>query len=171
MKERIRGEETVKVNIPAGVEDGNYLPLRNKGNAGRQGGDAGDLIVIISEKEHPNFVRDNDDVIYQLTISYPAAVLGNEFEVPTLYGMEILKIAAGTQPGTIIRMKDKGIPHLNANGKGNQLVYINIYVPSNLTGKEKALIKELSISENIKPKKKSAAKEKDFFDKVKDVFS
>jgi molecular chaperone DnaJ len=167
---RIHGEEQVKVNIPAGVENGNYLPLRSKGNAGRQGGDAGDLIVIISEKEHQHFVRQNDDVLYQLMISFPSAVLGDEYEVPTLYGTEKIKIAAGTQPGTVIRLREKGIPHLNSNSKGNQLVYINVFVPASVSGKEKTTVKELAQSENFRPKKKGSGKEKDFFDKVKDVF-
>jgi len=167
---RTQGEDTIKVTIPAGVEGGNYLPVRDKGNAGRHGGETGDLIVIITEKEHPYFIRQNNDVIYHLTISFPSAVLGDEVEVPTLFGPEKIKIAAGTQPGTVIRLKEKGIPNLNSHGKGNQLVYVNVYVPTNLGTKDKAIVKELAGSEGINPKKKHQSKDKDFFEKVKDVF-
>ena len=166
---RIQGEDTVKITIPPGVEDGNYMPISSKGNAGRRGGDAGDLIVIIGEKEHPDFIRQNDDIIYHLIVSYPAAVLGEEVEVPTLYGTEKIRISAGIQPGTVVRLKDKGIPHLNAHGKGSQLIFVNVYVPTSLNTKEKQIIKELAKSENIIPDKKSKKKEKDFIDKVKDA--
>ena len=167
---RVQGEDTIKVTIPAGVEGGNYLPVRGKGNAGKHGGDTGDLIVVITEKEHPYFIRQNNDVVYHLTISFPSAVLGDEIEVPTLFGPEKIKINAGTQPGTVIRLKEKGIPYLNSHAKGNQLVYVNVYVPTNLNAKEKANVKELAASDNISPKKKHQSRDKDFFEKVKDVF-
>lgn len=167
---RVHGEETIKVSVPAGVENGNYIPLRGKGNAGKFNGQAGDLIVIIEVKEHKEFHRQGDHVIYHLTISYPDAALGREIEVPTLYGSEKIKIDSGTQPGTVIKMRDKGIPHLNSYGKGDQMVYVNVYVPENLNSKEKAFLKELSESENINPQKKSKENKKDIFEKVKDVF-
>jgi len=173
---RMTAEDTVDVNIPAGVQGGNYIPMRGKGNAGRRGGDAGDLIVVIDEKEHNNFVRDEYDVIYRLTVSYPDAALGAEIEVPTLLGNEKVKIESGTQPGTIIKLRNKGIPHLNSYSKGDQVVVVNIFVPTNLNSKEKTILKELAQSENILPKVKTGSKEtdkekdKDFFDKVKDVF-
>ena len=171
---RLGGEEMIKASIPAGVESGNYLPMRGKGNAGRRGGEAGDLIVIIEEKEHEHFRRQDDNVIYHHKISFPDAVLGVECEVPTLYGKEKIKIEAGTQPGTIISIKDKGIPHLNSNGKGDQFVYINVFVPKKLNSEEKDMLKKLQKSSNICPvdgKNKPKDKEKDFFDKVKNMFS
>ena len=163
-------EDTIEVEIPAGVESGNYLPVRGKGNAGRRSGLVGDLIVIIEEKEHEYFTRREDNIIYHMTISYPDAALGAEVEVPTLYGYEKLKIDDGTQPGTIITLKEKGIPHLNSYGKGNQVVYVNVHVPTKLSSKEKNALRDLAKSENIKPDKKAATKEKDFFEKVKDAF-
>jgi molecular chaperone DnaJ len=166
---RTQSEDTVKASIPAGVESGNYLPLRGKGHAGRRGGDPGDLIVIIEEKEHPIFTRREDNVIYHLTVSFSDAALGSEIIVPTLYGEEKMKIASGTQPGTIMTLREKGIPHLNSYGKGDQFVYINVYVPTSLNSKEKQVLKELAMSENLIPKKKNE-KSKDFFEKVKDVF-
>ena len=163
---RSQGEETVKIQVPAGVEQGNYIPLRGKGNAGRQGGQAGDLIVIIEEKEHPHFHRENNHVIYHLTVSFTEAALGSEIEVPTLYGTEKVKIEPGTQPGTVITLKDKGIPYLNSHGKGDEMVYVNVYVPHSLTSEEKSLLKELAQSENINPKRnKTEKKEKDFLRK------
>ncbi|MDQ1266402.1 MAG: molecular chaperone DnaJ, partial [Bacteroidota bacterium] len=143
---RIPIEDTVKVNIPSGVEEGNYLPVRGKGNAGKRGGSAGDLIVVIEEKDHDIFQRRGNDIIYELKLSYPAAALGIDTEVPTLFGDEKVKIEPGTQPGTTIRLRDKGIPNLNSYGKGDQIIYINLHVPQKLSQKEKDMLKELSQS-------------------------
>lgn len=167
---RIQGEETIQIKVPAGVENGNYIPLTGKGNAGKRGGEPGDLIIVIEEKQHELFERKNDDVYYNLLISFPEAVLGTKVEVPTLYGVETLKIEPGTQPGTKIKLPGKGIPHLNQFGKGDQIVLVNIYVPDSINSKEKALLKELLQSENIKPKN-HVKKSKDFFSRVKDAFS
>lgn len=167
---RIQGEDTVKVTIPAGVENGNYMPIHDKGNVGRRGGEAGDLIVIIEEKPHPFFRREGNHIIYHLTVSFPDAALGAEVYVPTLYGTEKIKINPGTQPGTIITLKEKGIPYLNQYGKGDQHIYINVHIPTHLNSKEKSLIKELAQSANINDFKKSGEKNKDFFEKVKDAF-
>ncbi len=171
---RIKGESTVRVNIPAGVSTGNYIPLRGQGNAGVRGGDAGDLIVIIEELQHKHFIREEDDVIYDLTISITDAALGAEVEVPMLEGTAKVKIEPGTQPGKILRMREKGIKHLNHHGRGDQLNYINIYIPTRLSSKEKELFKQLARSENLKPKnedKNPGKKSRGFFSKVKDSFS
>ncbi len=168
---RVQAEDTIKVSIPAGVEAGNYLPLRGKGNAGKHNGTPGDLIVVIDEIEHKEFQRNNNDVIYQLNISFPDAVLGTEVEVPTLFGTQTVKVEAGTQPGTNIVMRDMGIPNLNAYGKGSQVVVVNVFVPKSLSSKEKQLIKDLAELPGMKPEhSKDGSKSKDFFDKVKDVF-
>ncbi len=168
---RVQGEETVSVNIPAGVENGNYLNLRGKGNAGKRGGEAGDLIIVIEQKEHPHFIREGDDVYYYLLLSIPEAILGAKIEVPTLYGKETIKIEPGIQPGTQIRLREKGIPHLNQYGKGDQIVIVNVYIPNSISSKEKELLKELGNSPNFKPKDGNKRKHKDFFSKVKDAFS
>ncbi len=169
---RERREATIKVNIPAGVSTGNYIPLRGEGDAGARGGSSGDLIVLIEEAEHKYFVREQDDILLDLTISITDAVLGTETEIPVLGGTVMLKIDPGTQPGKILRLRDKGIKHLNHSGKGDQLVHINIYIPTKLTNKEKDAFKELSSSEHLKPKgKQSDAKSKGFFSKVKDSFT
>lgn len=167
---RVKVEDTVKVEIPAGVESGNYLPVKGKGNAGKRSGMTGDLIVIIEEKEHEYFRRHGNDVIYHLTVSFPDAALGAEVEIPTLFGSEKVKIEPGTQPGTTINLKDKGIPQLNSYRQGQQIVYVNVHVPINLSSKEKETLRSLSKSENIKPDKHAKTKEKAFFSKVKDAF-
>lgn len=167
---RVQDEDKIKVTIPAGVETGNYIPLRGKGNAGRRGGDYGDLIVIIDETKDKVFSRSGNDVIYNLSVSYPEAALGVELEVPTLFGEKSISVDAGTQPGTKIRIKGMGIPYLNSNNKGDQIVVVNVYVPTSLTSKEKNTLKELMEMPNITPTKRSNVKEKDFFEKVKDAF-
>ncbi len=148
---RLYSETTVKINVPAGVYDNSYMTLRGEGNAGKNGGSAGDIIVIFQEVEHKYFKRDGDNVVYELNISYPEAVLGTEVEVPTLTGRAKLKIESGTQAGKFLKMREKGIQHLNSHGAGDQLVRINIYVPKNLSGREKELLKELEKMPNIKP--------------------
>ena len=170
---RIQGEATIKVSIPAGVSEGNYIPLRGEGNVGRRGGPAGDIIVVIEEEPHAAFTRNGDDVILDLLISYPEGALGADVEVPTLTGRAKLKIEPGTQSGRILRMRDKGIPHLNSFGRGDELVRINVWVPTSLTSQEKELLKKLGASENISPKEgdTSAHSEKSFFGKVKKAFS
>jgi molecular chaperone DnaJ len=172
---RVKGETTVKVNIPAGVTTGNYISLRGQGNSGIRGGEPGDLIVLIEELRHKHFVREGNDIIYELQISITDAVLGTEVEVPVLGGTAKLKIEPGTQPGKILKMRDKGIRHLNHSGRGDQLNIVNIYIPDRLSNKEKELFKELSHSENLKPKNDSqgrrGAKSKGFFSRVKDNFS
>lgn len=166
---REKAEEEIIVEIPAGVEAGNYLPLQGKGNAGIKGGPTGDLIIIMEEKAHDNFTRDGDDIIYNLNISFPEAALGTDVEIPTLHGTEKVEINPGTQPGSTIKLHDKGIPHLNSYGKGDQIVIVNIHVPKKLGSEEKELIEKLAKFEKIHPSNKKSHKSS-FFDKVKDLF-
>lgn len=147
---RTHGESTIKINVPAGVYDNSYMTLRGEGNSGKHGGPAGDIIVIFEEIPHEHFTRDGDNVIYELFLSYPEIVLGTEVEVPTLNGKAKLKIDAGTQAGKFLKMREKGIQHLNSHGAGDQLVKINIHVPKNVNAKEKELLKELQKLPNIK---------------------
>ena len=170
---RVQGETTVKVSIPAGVSEGNYIPLRGEGNAGRRGGPAGDILVVIEEEPHPTFVRNGDDVILDLLVSFPEAALGADIEVPTLTGRVKLKIEAGTQSGRILRLREKGIPHLNRFGKGDQLVRVNVWVPTSLSSQEKQLLKQLSSSDNIAPKEgdTSAHSDRSVFSRVRKAFS
>lgn len=148
---RITDEATVRVNVPAGVSDNSYMSLRGEGNAGKNGGPAGDLIAIFKELEHEYFERDGDNVIYDLFISYPEAVMGTEVEVPTLNGRAKLKIESGIESGKFLKMREKGIQHLNSHGAGDQLVRVNIHVPKKVSSKEKDLLKELQNLPNMKP--------------------
>lgn len=168
---REQGESTIKINVPAGVSEGNYMTLQGQGNAGRRGGQAGDVIVEFTEDKHNSFIRNGDDVIYTALISYPDAVLGADIEVPTLTGKSKIKIDSGTMPGKMLRLKDKGIPHLNAYGRGDQLIQIQIWVPHKINSREKELLKELSDSEHINPSEEEKSKSKSLFDKMKNAFS
>lgn len=147
---RVYDESTIKINVPAGVNDESYMTIRGEGNAGKNGGSAGDIIVVFKELPHEHFVRDGDNVIYNLNISYPQAVIGTEVEVPTLNGKAKLKIEAGIQPGKFLKMREKGIKHLQSYGAGDQLVKVNIHVPKKVNAKEKELLKELDKMPNIK---------------------
>lgn len=170
---RVQGEATVKVTIPAGVSEGNYISLRGEGNAGMRGGQPGDVIVMIEVEPHEVFTRNNDDVVLDLLVSFPEAALGADVEVPTLTGRAKLKIEPGTQSGRVLRMRDKGIPHLNSYGRGDQLVRVNVWVPTKLNSEERAALKQLSHFENINPKEgdKSAHSDKSFFERVKKAFT
>lgn len=166
---RVHAETTIKVHVPAGVAADNYIPLTGQGNAGRRGGPPGDLIVLIDEEPHKVFTRNGDDVILDLLISYPEAALGAEVDVPTLNGRAKMKIESGTQSGKILRMREKGIPHLNSSGRGDQLVRVNVWVPTRLSQRDKELFKQLADSENVKPGEgaTSAHSEKSFFERMK----
>jgi molecular chaperone DnaJ len=179
---RLQEESTLKVKIPAGVNDGNYLTLQGQGHVGRRGGPAGDALVVIQELEHEYFVREGDDVILDLDLTFPEAALGGEIQVPTLTGHALLKIQSGTKAGQILRMRDKGIQHLNRNSKGDQLVRINIVTPTKLTKEEKALIEKLAGMEHFKgtknqfhkPEDKDSAphaEESGIFENIKNMFS
>jgi molecular chaperone DnaJ len=170
---RTQGESTISVKIPAGVSEGNYITLRGEGNAGRRGGPAGDIMVVIHEEPHEVFTRNGDDVVLDLLVSFPEAALGAEVEVPTLTGRARLKVEPGTQSGRMLRMRDKGIPHLNSHGRGDQLVRVNVWVPTHLSTEERRLLKELGKTENIMPKEgdRSANSDKSFFERVRKAFS
>ena len=162
---RIQDEATINIEAPAGVQDGNYMTLRGEGNAGKRGGQAGDIIVVFQELPHENFIREEDDIIYNLFITFPQAALGAEVEVPTLVGKAMLKIDSGTQPGKMLKMKGKGIRHLNYSGSGDEIVRVNIAIPQKLNSKEKEIIKQLSEMPNIKTS--SENERKNFFSKFR----
>ncbi len=167
---RIRSEEKVKMNIPSGVSNGNYITLRRQGNAGVRGGEPGDLIVLIEEKKHEHFERDGNDIYYNLSLSIPDAILGTKVEVPTLKGKAKVKIEPGTQPGKLLRMKERGIRGLNNTGTGDQFIKVNMYVPKDLSEEEQRHIEALRGNDHFDPKS-ATNREKGFFSKIKDVFA
>jgi molecular chaperone DnaJ len=167
---RVQEEATINVDIPAGVSTGNYLTLRGEGNAGRRGGPAGDLIVVFEELPHELFERQGDDIIYELNLSIPEAVLGGEVEVPTLTGRAKLKLEPGLSPGKILRMRGKGLPNVNTKKQGDQLIVVNIYVPSKISHQEKEMMQTLMNSPNFKPKERTK-KSKTISEHFKDIWN
>ena len=158
---RIPFEDTFEVNIPSGVEENNYIPLHGKGNAGRNGGIEGDLLVVITEKEHEKFKRMGDNVLYTLDVTFPDLVLGSEFEIQTLDGLTKVKVDAGSQPNDTIKLKDKGIRSLNSSRRGEFVILLNLLIPRKINPREKELIAELSQQENFSDR--NLKKSKGFF--------
>lgn len=166
---RVYGEEKITIDIPAGVTEGLQLSMSGKGNAGEQGGPAGDLLITIEEVSHPDLIREGNNLVYDLYLNVADAALGTSVEVPVVSGKVRVKIPAGTQSGKILRLKGKGLPEINGYGHGDQLVHVNIWTPKNLTPEEKKLMEKLKNSPNFKPNPNTS--DKGFFDKVKDYFS
>lgn len=166
---RVYGEENIDIKIPAGVQEGMQLSMSGKGNTGERGGMSGDLIILIEEEKHPELHRDGMNVGYDLHISFPEAVFGTTIEVPTIDGRAKIKIPAGTQSGKLFRLKGKGFPDVNRYGKGDQLVNVNIWTPQHISDDEKEALRKMESSENFKPNPTKS--EKNFFDKLKDIFS
>ncbi len=163
---RVRQPEQVGINIPAGIDDGQVINIPGKGNAGQNGGPAGDLQVQISVRPHPLFERDGYHIWYELPITYAQACLGAEVDIPTLDGRMSYTIKEGTQPGDILRVKGKGIPHLNGRGNGDLLLKIVVEVPKNLTAEQKKILRSFEESTGDK----QYQKRKGFFDKLKKGF-
>jgi molecular chaperone DnaJ len=162
---RQKKQVSVSVNIPAGVAEGNYIPLRGQGNAGPNSGPAGDCLVFIEEAEHESFERHGNDIVYDLPISFTQAALGDDIEVPTLTGRVSMKIPAGTQSGRVFRLRGKGMPEVNGYGTGDQLVRVVVWTPTKLSKKAEELFRELAESESGKAPEGG----KGFFDRVKEV--
>ena len=141
---RVRNESVVSAKIPAGVHAGNYMTLRGEGNAARRGGQQGDLIVLIDEKEHDLFIRDEDNIYLELLINMAQAVMGTEIEIPTLTGKVNLKIPTGSQSGKLLRLRGKGIPRINSHLVGDQMVKIQIETPTKPSKQEKEIYQRLA---------------------------
>lgn len=166
---RVYGEETVTLDIPAGVQEGMQLSLSGKGNAGERGGMAGDLLILIEEEAHKELHRDGLNVAYDLYVSIPDAVFGTQVEVPTIDGKAKIKIPAGTQSGKIFRLKGKGFPEVNGYAKGDQLIHINVWTPQHLSNEEKTMLEKMSQSQNFQPRPEKS--DKSFFDKMREMFT
>ena len=164
----VHGEEVVSVKIPAGVAEGMQLSMGGKGNAGKHNGVPGDLLIQIQEEQHPELIRDENDLIYNLLLSFPVAALGGTVEIPTIDSRVKVKIDPGTQPGKVLRLRGKGLPGVNGyNETGDLLVNISVYVPETLGKEEKSMLERLEDEDNFKPGK--SAKEK-IFKKFKSLF-
>ena len=165
----IRGEEIIDIKIPAGVAEGMQLSVSGKGNAARRGGLPGDLLVLIDEVKDPELIRDENDLIYNLYLSFPDLALGTTAEIPTVDNKVKVKVDAGTQPEKILRLRGKGLPDLNGYGRGDLLVRIHVWVPKKLSNDEKKQLEKLQESENFSAKN-AGSEDRNFFDKVKDMF-
>jgi molecular chaperone DnaJ len=163
-----RQEEVVEIEIPAGVEEGMQLSVTGKGNAGPFNGIPGDLIVVIEEIPHENLRRDGENLHYEAFINFADAVLGESIEIPTVNGKAKIKIEPGTQSGKMLRLKGKGLPHVQRYGTGDLLVHINVWTPTKISKEERELMEKLKASENFQPKDDGS--QKGFFQRVKDMF-
>ena len=162
--------ETISVKIPAGVSDGMQLRVAGKGNAGPMGGPAGDLIVLIEEISDDVFVRDGNNLLYELYISYPEAVLGEKKEIPTVEGGKVrITLDKGTQAGKILRLKGKGLPEFQRAGKGDMLVYVNVWTPQHLSKEQEKFFRSAISAPEFVPAPTPAQK-KSFRERLKEMF-
>ncbi|MDR3180419.1 MAG: molecular chaperone DnaJ [Prevotellaceae bacterium] len=161
-------QEEITFKIPAGVSAGMQLSIAGKGNAARNGGINGDLLVVIEEEEHPELQRDGHDLIYSLFISVSDAALGTTAEIPTVDGKVKIKIEPGTQPGRVLRLRNKGLPELNGYGTGDLLVHINVWVPKKLDREEQKILEKLATAKNFQPAPDSS--DKNFFERMRRMF-
>lgn len=163
----VREDEVISINIPAGVMEGMQLSMNGKGNAARRGGVNGDLLVLVEEEPHPELIRDENDLIYNLLLTVPMAIMGGSVEVPTVDGKVKVTINPGTQPGKVLRLRGKGLPSVNRYGTGDLLINVGVYIPENLNKDEKQMIQKLEKSPNVKP---NSAASKDFFSRFRNMF-
>ena len=167
----VKGEEVVEIKIPAGVAEGMVVNVPGKGNAGMHNGVTGNIQVFIEEERNDTFVRDGQDIIYNLLLDIPTAALGGEVEIPTIDGSKMkIKIEPGTQPGKVMRLRGKGLPAVQGygSGSGNLVVNISVYVPKTLSREEKDILTKLRESENFKSDRNT---QESVFDKFKNFFS
>ncbi|HAA89615.1 MAG: Chaperone protein DnaJ [Thermoanaerobacterales bacterium 50_218] len=164
---KVQRRRKVRIRVPAGVDSGSRLRLAGEGGLGERGGPPGDLYVTIHVRPHKIFQREGDDVICEIPISFVQAALGDEIEVPTLDGKTKLKIPEGTQPGSVFHLRGKGIPHLGGRGRGDQIVKINVVIPTKLTEKQKELLKQF---EQLSRPEQYKERSKGFFEKMRDAF-
>ncbi len=161
---RVEEHSTITVKIPAGVASGNYIPMRGEGNAGMRGGESGDLIVLIEEQPHDRFVRHGDDIVTEVPVTMATAALGGEIQIDTLDSKVKLKVPSGTQSGKILKLRGQGLGRLRSNGRGDLLVKISLWTPTNLSSEQKELYERLKEIEGEVPPKVS----KSIFERLKE---
>lgn len=166
---RILEEEVISIKIPAGVQEGMQLSMTGKGNVPPRGGVAGDLLIVIEEEAHEHLLRDGNNVVYDLHISFIDAALGASVEIPTIDGKAKIQLEPGTPSGKILRLKGKGIKEINGYGKGDQLVHVNVWTPKQVSAEERQLLEKLRESPNFQPKPNKT--DKNIFEKMRDFFN
>ena len=163
-----RQEEVVEIEIPAGVEEGMQLSVTGKGNAGPFNGIPGGLIVVIEEIEHEDLRRDGEHLHYDAYVNFVDAVMGHSIEIPTVSGKAKIKVEPGTQSGKVLRLKGKGLPHVQRYGQGDLFVHINVWTPKKVSKEEKEILEKLRGSDNFTPSPDHH--DKGFFQRMKDMF-
>jgi molecular chaperone DnaJ len=167
----VKGEEVVEINIPAGVAEGMVVNVPGKGNAAPHNGVPGNIQVYVEEEPNDTFVRDGQDIIYNLLLDFPTAALGGEVDIPTIEGTKVkIKIEPGTQPGKTLRLRGKGLPAVQGygSGRGDLVVQVSVYVPKTLDRHERQVLEELRNSDNFKG---DASTKKSIFEKFKNYFN
>jgi molecular chaperone DnaJ len=167
----VKGEEVVEISIPAGVAEGMVVNVPGKGNAGQRGGVNGDIQVFIEEEENDTFIRDGNDLIYNLLLDFPTAALGGDVDIPTIEGKTLkVKVDSGTQPGKTMRLRGKGLPAVQGygSGRGDLVVNISVYVPKTLSRDEKKMLETFKESDNFKGDRQT---KDSIFNRFKNYFS
>ena len=163
------GEETISIEIPAGVSEGMQLSMRGKGNAGKNGGPNGDLLINIEEVAHEHLQRDGNNLIYELYINFADAALGTSVEVPTIENKVRIRVPPGTQAGKIFRLKGKGLPSVQSYGNGDQLIHVNIWTPKKLSNEGRKLMEKMQSMSEFDPKPSKG--DGSWFKKMRDYFA
>jgi molecular chaperone DnaJ len=164
----VREEEVISIRIPAGVGEGMQLNVTGKGNTGRRGGINGDLLVVIQEEEHPELIRENNNLIYNLFLTFPQIANGTTSEIPTIDGKVKVRIDPGTQPEKVLRLRGKGLPDVNGYGRGDLLVKVHVWVPQKLSAEERKMLEKLQEMPSFR--NGPSESEKSFFEKMRDIF-
>jgi len=167
---RTRSDKTIDVEIPAGVSTGNYITLRGQGNLGPRGGPRGDVQVVLEVQDHERLIRDGDDLVVELPLSFSQAALGTQIDVPTVHGSESIKIPAGVQSGQVLTLRGKGLPHLGGGGRGDQHIRVHVWTPTDLSSEQEELIRRLADLEGAPPGADGRPRQR-FWDKVKEAFA
>ena len=166
-----RGSRELEVNVPAGVSTGDYLTLRAQGNAGMRGGVRGDVMVVLEVEEDARFLRDGADLIYELAVTFTQAALGAEVDIPTIGGSAKLRIAPGTQGGRLLRMRGKGLPHLQGTGRGDLIIRVHVWTPTELNAAQEAILRQLARIESPPPERSGQDRDRGFWSRVKEAIT
>jgi molecular chaperone DnaJ len=165
-----QAEKSIQVDVPAGVSSGDYLTLKGQGNAGLRGAARGDILVVMDVEEDERFMRDGNDLIYELPITFTQAALGADLEVPTVTGTARIKIPGGTQSGKLFRLRGKGLPHLQGGALGDMIVRVVVWTPTELTSEQEALFRKLAKIEGHAPAQVDMDEDRGFWDRVREAF-
>jgi molecular chaperone DnaJ len=165
------GEKTLEVDVPPGVSTGDYITIRGQGNAGRRGAASGDVLVVMDVAEDPRFRRDGADVFHEMRVTFSQAALGAVVEVPTVEGPARLKVPAGVQSGSLLRMRGRGLPRLRGGGRGDEIVRVLVWTPTDLSPEQRDALEALGSVEAEPPARQPESDEKGFWSRVKEAFT